>query len=189
MDFFTIALILLGAVALAVLGWVVMTYNRFVTLRTHIRESWSGVDVELRRRYNLIPRLVETAKGYMAHERETLERVVELRNKAADNAGAVDSQARDESALNGALRQLFAVVESYPDLKADAHFTTLQEELGDTEDRIAAARRFYNGNVRAFNALREMFPSVLIAGAAGFGEEPYFEIEDPAERAAPEVSF
>lgn len=184
-----ITLAVLGGLVLIVLLWAIATYNRFVGLRTHIRESWSGVDVELKRRYNLIPNLIETVKGYVKHERETLEAVINARNKAASNEGSVDSQAKDESVLAGTLRQLFALAESYPDLKADTHFQELQQELANTEDRIAAARRFYNGNVREYNALRQMFPPNIIAGMFNFSEEPFFEIENEEERAVPKVAF
>lgn len=185
-----IAIILIGAgvVILLPLIWLIVTYNRFVTLRQHIKESWSDIDVELRRRYELIPNLVETVKGYARHERELLERVIELRNRAQANHGGADSQARDESALMAQVGRLFALAESYPDLKASENFLALQRELANTEDRIAAARRFYNGNVRELNALRLAFPTNLVASAFGLQEASFFELSGDAERVVPRVA-
>src|SRR5688572_3961269 len=140
--------ILLGALLLLPLIWFVVQYNALVGLRNYIAESWSNVDTELKRRYDLIPNLVSTVKGYAAHEREVLERVIELRNRCAANHGPVADQARDENELVDSLKRLFALVENYPQLKADQHFLKLQQELINTENRIQAARRFYNGNVR-----------------------------------------
>lgn len=185
------ALIVLGVVGAAVvlvLLWALLTYNRLVGLKAHIRDAWAGVDVELKRRYDLIPNLVETVKGYATHERETLESVVRLRAQAMANTGAVDSQARDERALVAGLRQVQAVIERYPTLQADDQFLSLQRELAETEDRIAAARRFYNGNVRAMNQLVRMVPSNIVASLGGFQEQSYFELDDPAQREAPRVS-
>ena len=176
-------------VVLLPLIYVLAIYNRLVSIRAHMRESWSDVDVELKRRYELIPNLVETVKGYAAHERETLERVTKLRNQAAANHDDVGSQARDEQALIVGLRQVFAVVEGYPELKSDKNFRQLQAELANTEDRIAAARRFFNGNVRELNQLVEMFPSNLIAGAFGFSRSEYFQLDDDRQRAVPKVTL
>lgn len=173
---------------LALLGWVIATYNSLVRLKNFCRESWSGIDTELKRRYDLIPNLVETVKGYAKHERETLERVVEARTRALASTGSPGAQARDENALVGTLRQLFALVESYPDLKANRHFLELQRELANTEDRIQAARRFYNANVRDLNTRIEVVPSNVIAGMFGFAREEYFEVEDSGVRAAPVIS-
>ncbi len=184
-----IALIVLGTIAVIALLWGILTYNRFVGLRSHIRDAWAGIDVELKRRYDLIPNLVETVKGYASHEKETLDSVIEARSRAMGSHGPADAQAKDEQALVGALRQLAVVVEQYPDLKADAGFNQLQDQLAETEDRIAAARRFYNGNVRTFNQLTRMVPSNVIANMFGFPPEPYFELEDDAQREAPSVSF
>jgi len=180
--------IVLGIVAL-ILIWVIAMYNRLVRLRQHVRESWSAIDTELKRRYDLIPNLVETVRGYASHERETLERVVEARNNAVASTGSPADQAADENVLVGALRQIFALAESYPDLKASENFSRLQAELANTEDRIQAARRFYNANVRDLNTRTEVFPSNIIAGSFGFVHEEYFEIEDAAMRQAPQVSF
>ena len=179
----------MGVVVLVPLVWVVVTFNRFVGLRQHIRESWSDIDVELRRRYDLIPNLVETVKGYAAHERETLERVIELRNRASANHGAAESQAVDESELMRSVGRLFALAEGYPELKADRNFLALQRELSNTEDRIAASRRFYNGNVREMNQLAQMFPTSLVGSAFGFGPESFFELSSDAERVVPRVAI
>jgi len=179
-------------IVVGVVGFLLLygvgTYNKLVRLRQHVRESWSAIDTELKRRYDLIPNLVETVKGYAAHERETLQAVIDARANAVASTGSPAEQARDENVLLGALRQLFAVVESYPDLKANRNFLQLQEELTVTEDRIQAARRFYNANVRDLNTRIEVFPSNLIASMFGFERETFFEIDD-AERTVPRVSF
>jgi LemA protein len=179
--------IVIGLVAIPLI-WAVCTYNVLVRLRNHCRESWSGIDTELKRRYDLIPNLVETVKGYAAHERETLRLVTEARSKAVASTGSPASQAQDENVLVKSLRQLFAVSESYPQLKADQHFLKLQAELVNTEDRIQAARRFYNGNVRDLNTRIEVIPSNIIAGLFGFQKEEYFEIEDTGIRNPPAVT-
>jgi len=179
--------IVLAAVVLLPLVWLIGTYNGLVRLRTHCRESWAGIDTELRRRYDLIPNLVETVKGYAAHERQTLQAVVEARSRAAGSTGSPADQARDENMLVGSLRQLFAISENYPDLKASGNFLHLQQELANTEDRIQAARRFYNANVRDFNTRTEIFPSSIIAGLFRFRKQEFFEIESAAARAVPAV--
>lgn len=184
-----IIVIVLGVVGLAIVAWVVGMYNSLVRLRTAVDESWSGIDTELRRRYDLIPNLVETVKGYATHERETLEKVIQARNVAYANHGTPESQARDENMLVGALRQLFAVAERYPDLKANANFLELQKELANTEDRIQRSRRFYNANVRDLNTKIEVVPSNLIAGMFGFTKREYFEIEEAAARQPVAVKF
>jgi LemA protein len=181
-------LVLLG-IGIVIAAFVIGIYNRLVRVRQHLKDSWSGVDVELKRRYDLIPNLVNTVKGYASHESETLENVIAARNQAAGNHGSPESQAKDEGMLVGALKQLAVVVESYPELKADTGFIELQGELVETEDRIAASRRFYNGNVRDMNTLVESFPSVIIAGMFNFEKAEYFEIEDAAMREAPKVAF
>lgn len=172
-----------------VLIWTIATVNRFVRLKQHLRESWSDIDVELKRRYDLIPNLVETVKGYARHERETLERVIELRNRAAENTGSASSQSRDESELMLGLKQVFALAESYPELKADGHFMELQRQLALTEDRIAAARRFYNGNARTLNVLRESLPTNVVASLLGVEAATFFELASEAERVVPRVSI
>ncbi len=180
--------IVLGIIVF-VLIWVIATYNILVRLRQHVRESWSGIETELKRRYDLIPNLVESVKGYATHERETLQAVIEARTRAVASTGSPQSQAKDENMLVGALRQLFAVSEKYPDLKASDNFLHLQKELANTEDRIQAARRFYNANVRDMNTRAEVFPSNMIASMFKFTREEFFEIEDAGVRAAPKVTL
>lgn len=182
-------LIVVAATVLLPLIWLVVNYNRMARLRQHIRESWSDIDVEMKRRYELIPNLVETVKGYAAHEQETLTRVIELRNRAMVSHDSAASQAVDESAMLIGLKQLFALAEAYPQLKADAHFLALQRELANTEDRIAAARRFFNGNVREMNQLCQTFPTNLIAAMFGFSGGSYFELSSDAERAVPRAEL
>jgi len=189
MEGLTVAAIIVGAVLLLAGIWLIVNYNRFVATRQHLRESWADIDVELKRRYELIPNLVNVVKGYAAHEREVLESVIELRNRAAANQGPHGAQAADENALMLGLKRLFAVVENYPELKADQHFLALQNELANTEDRIAAARRFYNGNVREMSVLCESFPTVIIARMFGFESDEYFELSSEAERIVPRVSI
>ncbi len=184
-----IPLIVVGAIVLIPLLWLIGTYNGLVRLRQHVRESWSGIDTELKRRYDLIPNLVQTVKGYAAHERETFERVIQARRQALDSTGDPEQQARDENQLVGALRQLFAVSEAYPDLKASANYLHLQKELVNTEDRIQAARRFYNANVRDINTRIESFPSNIIASMFGFQRQQFFEVESAVMRQAPQTSF
>ncbi|HKI70708.1 MAG TPA: LemA family protein [Verrucomicrobiae bacterium] len=181
--FAIIALILLPAI------YVLLQYNSLVALRNYIRESWSNVDTELKRRYDLIPNLVSVVKGYAAHEREVLERVTELRNRCVANTGAVSEQSRDEKQLVDALKQLHLVVENYPQLKADQNFLKLQQELVNTEDRIQAARRFYNGNVRDYRNKCESFPSNLVANMFGFKSEGDFFSVPPSVKEVPDVDF
>ena len=172
-------LVVLGVVLLLVIVVVAM-YNRFVRQRNLVEESWKQIDVELRRRYDLIPNLVETVKGYAAHERATLEEVLAARAKAVAPSGSIAEQAADEGALTRSLRGLLAVAENYPNLKADQQFLALQHQLTETEDRIAAGRRFYNGNVRAYNTRIETFPSSIVAGFGHFTKADYFEVEEEA---------
>ena len=180
--------LIVGAVAILLpLIWWIATYNRFVRLKHTVKESWADIDVELKRRYELIPNLVETVKGYAKHERETLERVVTLRNQAMGNHGTAASQGKDENALQLGMKTLFAVAEGYPELQVDANFRVLQEELANTEDRIAASRRFFNGNVREMRDLREAFPTSIVGSVAGFQEPTFFEIDDDNERTVPRV--
>jgi LemA protein len=171
------------------LVWFIATFNHLVRVRQQIRESWADIDVELQRRYELIPNLVETVKGYAKHEREVLEMVIQLRNKAMANDGPASGQAVDETALQIGMKQLFAVAEAYPTLKADTHFLALQQELANCEDRIAAARRFFNGNVREMNQLCDQFPSSIIASAFNFEHATYFELSSEAERVVPRVDL
>lgn len=180
----TEACLVLAAVVLLPALFVVVTYNNLVAVRNRIRESWSDVDTELKRRYDLIPNLVSTVKGYAEHERTVLERVVELRSRCMAASGSRAQQAVQEGELTEALKRLMVVVENYPVLKADQHFLQLQRELVNTEDRIQAARRFYNGNVRDYRNACETFPSNLVARGFGFKSEEYFGASS-AEREAP----
>ena len=177
------------AVVAVVLIWAIGIYNSLIRTRQHVKESWSAIDTELKRRYDLIPNLVGTVQGYAQHESKTLEAVIQARNAAVASTGSPGQQAQDENALVGALRQLFAVVEAYPDLKANESFLQLQRDLTVTEDRIQAARRFYNANARALNTKVEVFPSNLVASMFGITQAEFFEIEDAAAREAPKVSF
>lgn len=181
-------LIILAAIVLVPALWFIVQYNSLIGLRNYIRESWSNVDTELKRRYDLIPNLVATVKGYAAHEREVLERVIELRNRCAANQGPVADQARDENQLVDALKRLFVLVENYPQLKADQHFLKLQQELINTENRIQAARRFYNGNVRDYRNKCESFPSNLVASMFSFQPEEFFSVP-PSVKEVPNVDF
>lgn len=167
--------------------WFIANYNALVRLVQHVKESWSNVDTELKRRHDLIPNLVNTVKGYATHEQEVLERVIAARNKAAEVDGSPEETARNENELSGSLRHLFAVSEAYPDLKANTNFLHLQRELTNTEDRIQAARRFYNANVRDLNTRITVVPSNIIAGMFNFEKAEFFEIEDATQRAVPEV--
>ena len=178
--------ILIGVAVLLVL-FLVMGYNKLVRLRNQVEAAWSQIDVQLRRRYDLIPNLVETVKGYAAHERETLESVTRARQQAMATEG-VENQAQAENMLTQALRQLFAVAEAYPDLKANQNFLALQEELTGTEGRIAFSRQFYNERVLAYDNALEQFPSNILAGMFNFKEEGYFETEE-ATRDAVRVDF
>jgi LemA protein len=180
------SIIILVVAVLIPLIYIVTTYNSLVALRNHISDSWSNVDTELMRRYDLIPNLVAAVKGYAAHEREVLQRVTELRNACFADHGSVRHQESTERQLVSAVQNLLAVAEAYPDLKADRHFLELQKELVNTEDRIQAARRFYNGNVRDYRNLCEGFPSNLIANLFGFEQGDFFDV-DPAVREAPSV--
>lgn len=179
--------IFFGAVALVTL-WVVVTYNRLVTFRYRVREGWSDIDVQLKRRYDLIPNLVETVKGYMTHERQVFENVTEARSRAM-GAQSKEEKAQAENMLTGTLKTLFAVSENYPDLKANANFLDLQREVTDTENKIQAARRFYNGVVRDYNTLVDTVPSKFIADAFKFAEESFFELQEEAAKEPVAVKF
>ncbi|HUU42833.1 MAG TPA: LemA family protein [Planctomycetota bacterium] len=163
-------------------------YNGLVRLRMRVKNAWAQIDVQLKRRYDLIPNLVETVKGYASHEKETLERVIQARNMAI-NAGGVKEQAAAENMLTGALKSLFAVSEAYPNLKANENFMQLQEELTSTENKIGFARQHYNDMVRALNTAIEVFPNNVIAGMFGFKQRDYFELTEEAAREAPKVTF
>lgn len=188
MEALIVILIVLGGLILLPVLWFIVQYNGFISLRNQIREAWSNVDTELKRRYDLIPNLVSTVKGYAAHERAVFERVTELRNRCMGNRGSVTDQEKDEVQLVDALKQLIAVVENYPQLKADQHFLKLQKELVNTEDRIQASRRFYNGNVRDYRNKREMFPSSIVASMFNFPPVEFFSVP-PAVGEAPTVDL
>jgi LemA protein len=175
------------ALVVLLIAWVIGMYNSLVKIRQQCRESWSVIDTELRRRYDLIPNLVETVKAYAKHESVVLRAVTEARSNAAASTGSPASQAAEENVLVRAMRQMYGVVERYPDLKANQNFLKLQEELANTEDRIQAARRFYNANVRDMNTKVEVFPSNILAGIFGFRREEFFEVEDIGIRIPPEV--
>jgi LemA protein len=182
--------IILGViVAIALFG--ILIYNRLVSLRQTVSQAWSDITVQLKQRHDLVPNLVETVKGYAAHERGTLEAVTQARN-AAVAASSPEAQAKAENMLTGALRQLFALSEAYPDLKANQNFLQLQSDLSDIENKIAASRRFFNNAVQEYNASTQSFPAVLFAGALGFTQRTFFEL-DEGERAAveavPQVKF
>ena len=181
-------LVVLGIVLLFPAIFVIAQFNGLVALRNHIRDAWANVDTELKRRYDLIPNLVATVKGYAAHEREVLERVVELRNRCAAQTAGAANQA-DEQQFVDSLKRLFAIVENYPQLKADQHFLKLQDELVNTEDRIQAARRFYNGNVRDYRNKCEQFPSNIVAGMFNFKPADYFDVEPAVRQTVPEARF
>ena len=174
-----IGLVLLAFLGLAVIviGWAILTYNRLVTLRNQLENAWAQIDVQLKRRYDLIPNLVETVKDYMEFEEEVLTRVTEARSRAVSAEGPAE-QAEAENMLTGALRQLFAVVENYPELKANENVMALQNELSSTENQIAFSRQFYNDNVMRFNTKIQTFPTNLIAGMLGFSEREFFETPD-----------
>ena len=193
-----IAIILLIFLVILVVFFIA-GYNKLVALRNRFKNSFSQIDVQLKRRYDLIPNLVETAKGYMQHERQTLEEVISARNQASaagqkaasdpSNASAIQGLIGAESVLSGALGRLFAVVEAYPDLKANQTMMTLMEELTSTENKISFARQAYNDSVMVYNTARESFPDLLIAGPLGFKEAQLFEIVKPEEREAHKLSF
>lgn len=184
MNMLTVIYVVLAVVAL----WAVFAYNGLVRLRNRVHESLSDIDVQLKRRFDLIPNLMESVKGYMAHEKGVLESVTEARAKVGQGGTPIE-RAGAEMALSGAMTKLFAVAENYPDLKANANFLSLQGDLTDTENKIQAARRFYNSMVMGMNAAVQSFPGNLIAGAFGFGSEKFFEIGDAAERNPVKVSF
>ena len=184
----TATLIVLAVVVVVVLVVSVLIYNGLVRRRNQVDNAWSQIDVQLKRRYDLIPNLVETVKGYARHERGTLEAVTEARARAINAQGPAD-QATAENALTGALKSLFAVAEAYPDLKANQNFLSLHEELTSTEDRVAYARQFYNDSVLSYNNKLQTFPRNVVAGMFNFVAAALLEITEPAKREAPKVSF
>jgi LemA protein len=183
----TLILIVLGVIIL----WLVIVYNRFITLRTRVAEAWADIDVQLKRRYDLIPNLIESVKGYASHEKTVLENVTNARTNAitAEQSGDPMKVGQAENLLTGALKSLFAVAENYPQLRAVESFMELQRELRDTEDKIQASRRFYNTNVRDLNIVVETFPSNLIAKAFGFKKSAFFELQEEAAKEPVKVQF
>lgn len=177
--------------AVAIVLYVIYAYNKLVSLRVKVSEAWSDIEVQMKRRYNLIPNLVETVKGYAKHEAGTLEKVVEARARALDNHGSPHEQAESENILTGALKSLFALAESYPDLKANQNFLSLQKDLSEVEEHIQAARRYYNGSVRDNNTMIDQFPSNFVADSFKFIKAEFFEIEeaDAAARQPVDVNF
>lgn len=186
----TFLYVLLGLVAVVVL-YVIFTYNALVALRVRVNEAWSGIEVHMKERYNLIPNLIETVKGYAKHEAETLEKVVRARTEAFDSHGTPSEQANAENILTGALKSLFALAESYPDLKANQNFMELQSELSKIEEKIQNARRYYNGVVRDNNTKVDQFPSNLVASTMNFTKAEFFELDDAdaAARRPVDVNF
>ena len=181
---------IIAGVVLVIVLWFIVGYNGFVVLRNRVNEAWSDIDIQLKRRHNLIPNLLETVKGYVKHESDVFMKVTEARTAAINaGSGANTAKAGAENMLSGALKSLFAVAEAYPELKANENFKELQTELTDTEDKIAASRRFYNGNVRDYNTRREVFPHSIIAGMFNFGKKDLFELETEEEREVPKVDF
>ena len=179
-----IPLVIIGAVLL----WVIASYNGLISGRNQVRSAWAQIDVQLKRRFDLIPNLVETVKGYTKHEQETLERVIKARNSAM-GATTVEEMAAKEGELRQTLRSLFALSESYPDLKANESFIKLHDELAGTENTISYSRKFYNEMVTRYNTRLQTFPTNIIAGIFNFTSEPLFIVEDPAERETPQVKF
>ena len=179
--------ILLAAIGVLIF-WGFGIYNNFVRLQQNVKNGWSQIDVQLKRRHDLIPNLVETAKGYMSHERQTLENVVKARQQAVDASGLKAKQDA-ENFLTNTLRSLFAVFENYPNLKADQHMLRLQEELTTTENKIAFARQYYNDEVARYNTAVQSFPDAVIAQVGHFEKTDFFQIQDPAQKEAPKVSF
>ncbi len=182
------ALIIVIVVIVILAFWIIGMYNGLVRLRNQVKNAWAQIDVQLKRRHDLIPNLMETVKGYMKHERETLENITKARSQAM-GANTVGEKAKAEAELSGAMSKFFLVVENYPDLKANQNFLALQEELTSTENKISFSRQNYNDQVLGYNNKIQMFPSNIIAGMFNFKEEEFFEIEDKAQREAPKVSF
>lgn len=189
----TLLWIILAVIAVLII-WVIAAYNRFITFKNRVDEAWADIDVQLKRRYDLIPNLVNTVKGYATHESGTLEAVIAARNSAmaaSSGSGSLADKGMAENQLSGALKSIFALSENYPDLKANTNFLELQHELSDTENKIQAARRFYNGNVRDYNTMLQVFPGNIIAKSFAFGPKDLFQLgaEDSAARNPVEVKF
>lgn len=189
-----VLLVLIGLAVLAVIIvgiYLLVTYNIFVTLKNRVKEAWSDIEVQMKRRYDLIPNLVEIVKGYAAHEKNTLEAVIQARNMAMASQGSMEDKAKAENMLTGTLKSLFALSENYPNLKANENFLELQRELTDTENKIQASRRFYNSNVLAINTKLEMFPSNIIGKMFGFQKQDFFKLDEneQAAKQAVKISF
>lgn len=185
--FFTLTNIIIAVIAIIII-WAIAMFNSLVRLKNRVKEAWADIDVQLKRRYDLIPNLIESVKAYMSHESGVFEKVTEARARAINATGVAD-KAQAENMLSGALKTLFAVSENYPQLRASENFLKLQEELSDTENKIQAARRFYNNNVMDFNTHQEVFPSNLIASIFGFAKSEFFELKEEGQREAPKVKF
>jgi len=186
---FALPFLFFVVVIVVAVAWLVGIYNGLVGARNVVKNAWSQIDVQLKRRHDLIPNLMETVKGYMAHERGTLEAVTKARQQAIDIAGSTEDRIKAENALSQTLRSLFAVAESYPDLKANQNFMALQEELASTENKIGFARQAYNDAVLRLNNRIQMFPSNIIAGMFNFQMETFFQVETPEDRQVPQVKF
>lgn len=185
-----LTLIILGVIALIII-WVIALYNGLIQLKNRTEEAWADIDVQLKRRFDLIPNLIETVKGYATHEQSTFDKVIQARNAAmsAMSGGDIKKTAETENAFSSTIKSMFALAESYPDLKANQNFLELQRELADTEDKIQASRRFYNGNVRDLNTKIETFPTNMLANTLGFKKREFFEIDNPAEKETVKVKF
>ncbi|MFA5358360.1 MAG: LemA family protein [Patescibacteria group bacterium] len=188
MDLLSIILIVIIVLVVIIALYLILTYNGLIRFKNRTDEAWSDIDVQLKRRHDLIPNLVEAVKGYSKHESETFTKVTEARAEAL-NAGTIEEKAAAENVLSGALKSLFAVAESYPELKASQNFLQLQDELSDTENKIQASRRFYNGNVRDFNTKLQVFPTNFFGKMLGFKDYQFFQITDEKERQNVEVKF
>ncbi len=188
MGILAIILLVVAIAVVFIAGWLILVYNGLIKLRNQVDEGWSDIDVQLKRRHDLIPNLIETVKGYAAHEKELFENVTKARAAALDAKAPAD-MAKAENNLMGALKSLFAVAENYPELKANQNFAKLQDELSDTENKIQASRRFYNGVVRDFNIKLEVFPNNIVAGLLGFKKRDFYEVESAEERKNVEVKF
>jgi LemA protein len=184
----SIAIILVLVIIFILAAWFAGMYNSLIRLRNQVKNAWSQIDVQLKRRHDLIPNLIETVKGYMIHERETLENITQARSEAM-GAGTIGEKSKAESKLNGAMSQFYVVVENYPDLKANQNFLSLQEELTSTENKISFSRQAYNDQVLFYNNKIQVVPSNIVAGMFNFKEEEFFEIEDAAEKEVPKVKF
>jgi LemA protein len=181
-------ILLIAGIALILVFYVISIYNRLIKLRTIVSEAWSGIDVQLKKRYDLIPNLLETVKGYASHERETFESVTKARNAAQSAQGVLDQQAAENN-LNRSLMNLFAVAEQYPELKSNTNFLQMQQDLASIEQDIERSRRYYNGSVRDQNILIDSFPSNMVANNFGFQKSAFFELDNETERAVPKVNF